>query len=324
MTRVGVIGVGSLGQHHARVYASLPGCELVGVVDADPGRAAEIARKNRCQAFGDPAALIGKVDAVSVVVPTALHYQVGRAFLEAGVHCLIEKPLSTDLAEADALIESARRSGAVLQVGHIERFNPAILALKQHRSEPLFIEAHRLGPYSPRNTDIDVVLELMIHDLDIVLSFVGRPVASVQAVGLPVLSHTEDIANVRLQFEGGCVANLTASRVTLAKQRKIRLFTRDAYLSVDYLAKEVRVQRLKEGADPSQAGSMVGLARMVTSETLKLKDEEQLKLELESFLHVVKHGGQPVVSGQDARDAVALGLEIRRQMVEHRRRVLGA
>lgn len=323
MIRVGVIGVGSLGQHHARVYASLPGCTLAGVVDSDPARAAEIARKHRCPAFDDPAALLGKVDAVSVVVPTAMHYAVGRVFLEAGVHCLIEKPLSTDLGEADALIAAARAGGALLQVGHIERFNPAILALKEHRSRPLFIEAHRLGPYSPRNTDIDVVLELMIHDLDIVLALVGRPVERVDAVGLPVLSHTEDIANVRLVFEGGCVANLTASRVTTDKQRKIRLFTRDAYLSVDYLAKQVRVHRLKEGADPSQAGSLFGLARMVTTETLKIRDEEQLKLELESFIEAVRAGSRPVVNGEDARAAVALGLEIRRQMSEHRAKVLG-
>jgi predicted dehydrogenase len=321
--RVGVVGVGSLGQHHARVYAALPGCELTGVVDADLGRAKEIGRKNGCPAFTAPEDLLGKVDAVSVSVPTALHFQVGRIFLEAGVHCLIEKPLSTDLAEADALIAAALKSGAVLQVGHIERFNPAILALKEHRSEPLFIEADRLGPYSPRNTDIDVVLELMIHDLDIVLAMVGRKVERVEAIGLPILSKTEDIANVRLNFEGGCVANLKASRVTTQKQRKIRIFTRDAYLSVDYLSKQVKVYRLKEGADPTQAGSLLGVSRMITTETLKIKDEEQLKLELESFVETVRTKGRPVVSGQDARDAVALGLEIRRQMAEHRIRVLG-
>jgi predicted dehydrogenase len=324
MIRVGVIGVGSLGQHHARVYANLPGCTLVGVVDADPGRAKEIARKNNTEAFAAPKDLLGKVDAVSVAVPTALHYEVGKPFLEAGVHCLIEKPLSTDLAEADALIDAARRSGAVLQVGHIERFNPAILALKEHKSEPLFIEADRLGPYSPRNTDIDVVLELMIHDLDIVLAMVGRKVERVEAIGLPVLSRTEDIANVRLNFEGGCVANLKASRVTMAKLRKIRIFSRDAYLSVDYLAKQVKVHRLKPGADPTQAGSLIGVSSMITTETLKIHDEEQLKLELESFIETVRSGGKPVVSGEAARDAVALGLEIRRQMAEHRRKVLGA
>jgi predicted dehydrogenase len=211
----------------------------------------------------------------------------------------------------------------VLQVGHIERFNPAILALKEHKSEPLFIEAHRLGPYSPRNTDVDVVLELMIHDLDIVLAFVGRKVEKVEAVGVPVLSHTEDIANVRLAFEGGCVANLTASRVTLKKERKIRLFTRDAYLSVDYLEKKVHLYRLKEGADPSKAGSMLGLTAMVESETLKIEDVEQLKSEIASFVHAIETKTRPVVTGEDARDAVALGLEIRRQMAVHRKKVLG-
>lgn len=324
MIRAGVLGVGNLGQHHARVYTQIKGVELVGVVDPDEARARELAKKLKTEAFTKPEQLLGRVDCVSVVVPTALHLQIAMPFLRAGVHCLVEKPLTTDLAEADQLIDAARASGALLQVGHIERFNPAILALKEFKGQPLFIEAHRLGPYSPRNTDIDVVLELMIHDLDIVLALVNRKVLSVQSVGLPVLSHTEDIANVRLAFEGGCVANLTASRVTLAKQRKIRLFTREAYLSVDYLAKEVKVYRLKEGADPTQASSMLGLAKMVHMETLKIKDEEQLKLELESFVEAVRGGTRPVVNGEDGRDAVALGLEIRRQMAEHRKTVLGA
>jgi predicted dehydrogenase len=324
MIRVGVLGVGNLGQHHARVYTQLPGCSLVGVVDADEARAKEIAKKLKCQAFTKPQDLVGKVDAVSVVVPTALHTAVARPFLDAGVHCLVEKPITVDLAEADELIEAAQRGKAVLQIGHIERFNPAILAIKEHQAEPLFIRADRLGPYSPRNTDIDVVLELMIHDLDIVLAMVGRKVLKVEAIGIPVLSRTEDIADVRLTFEGGCVANLTASRVTMDKQRKIRLFTRKGYLSVDYLAKQAKLYTLKEGADPSQAGSLIGLSRMVSVETLKIKDEEQLKLELESFLGAIKHGTRPVVSGEDGRDALALGLEIRRQMAEHRKLILGA
>lgn len=323
MIRVGVLGVGSLGQHHARVYTQLPGCQLVGIVDPDPARAAEIAKKNKCQAFAKPADLLGQVDAVSVVVPTALHTPVAKPFLDAGVHCLVEKPITIDLAEADLLIEAARKSGALLQVGHIERFNPALLAIKEHQDEPLFIRADRLGPYSPRNTDIDVVLELMIHDLDIVLAMVGRKVLKVEAVGLAVLSRTEDIADVRLEFEGGCVANLTASRVTMDKQRKIRLFTRKGYLSVDYLAKTAKRYTLKEGADPTQAGSLIGLYSMVESETLKIKDEEQLKLELASFLDAIKNKKRPVVSGEDGRDAVALGLQIRQLMAEHRKKVLG-
>ena len=324
MIRVAVLGVGNLGQHHARVYTQLPGVALVGVVDADEARGREVAKKLKVEAFTRPEQVLGKVDAVSVVVPTALHTPVALPFLKAGVHCLIEKPLTIDLAEADLLIDAARASGALLQVGHIERFNPAILAIKEFKGQPLFIEAHRLGPYSPRNTDIDVVLELMIHDLDIVLALGGRKVTSVQSGGLAVLSHTEDIANVRLAFEGGCVANLTASRVTTAKQRKIRIFMREAYLSVDYLAKEVKVYRLKEGADPSQAGSILGLAKMVAMETLKIKDEEQLKLELESFTEAIRGRTRPVVNGEDAREAIALGLEIRQQMAAHRQAVLGA
>jgi predicted dehydrogenase len=323
MIRVGVLGVGSLGQHHARVYTQLEGCTLVGVVDHDPARAKEIAKKNKCEAFATPQAMLGKVDAVSVVVPTALHTEVAKPFLDAGVHCLVEKPITIDLADADKLIEAAKKSGALLQVGHIERFNPAIIAIKEHQEEPLFIRADRLGPYSPRNTDIDVVLELMIHDLDIVLAMVGRKVTKVEAVGLAVLSHTEDIADVRLEFEGGCVANLTASRVTMDKQRKIRLFTKKGYLSVDYLAKTAKRYSLKDGVDPTQAGSLLGLYKMVTSESLKIKDEEQLKLELGAFLDSIKHKKRPVVSGEDGRDALALGLQIRQLMAEHRKKVLG-
>ncbi len=314
--RAGVIGVGSLGQHHARVYTQLPGVRLAGVVDADPARAREIAKKHRCPAFQDPAQLLGQVDLVSIVVPTALHFGVARLFLEAGVHCLLEKPMTTDLDEADRLLALAKETRALLQVGHIERFNPAILAIRKFKSPPLFIEAHRLGPYSPRNTDIGVVLELMIHDLDIVLDMVGGEVASVEALGVPVLSRTEDIANVRLRFRGGCVANLTASRVTTEKQRKIRLFTRESYLSVDYLKKEVKVYRLKEGADPSQAGSLLGLSKMIAMETLPIRDEEQLKLELGSFADCVREGSRPLVSGEQGRQALALGLEIERQIRE--------
>jgi predicted dehydrogenase len=231
--------------------------------------------------------------------------------------------MTTDLKEADELLELASRRKALLQVGHIERFNPAILAIQALKGRPRFIEAHRLGPYSPRNTDTGVVLELMIHDLDIVLDLVGEPVERVEALGVPVLSKTEDIANVRLKFKGGCVANLTASRVTLDKQRKIRIFTREAYLSVDYLAKKVKVYRLKEGADPTQAGSLLGLASMVHVETLVIKDEEQLKLELQSFVDCVRSGQTPLVSGEQGRAALALGLEIEQQIQSNLKAMLG-
>ena len=324
MIKVGVVGVGHLGQHHARVYTQLKGCKLVGVADADPARAAEIAKKLHCDHFSRPSELIGLVDAVSVVVPTALHHEVASIFLKKGVHCLLEKPMTIDLAEADSLLELSKKHKALLQIGHIERFNPAIVAMNEFKLEPLFIEAHRLGPYSPRNTDIGVVLELMIHDIDIVLAMVGKKVERVEAVGIPVLSHTEDIANVRINFDGGCVANLTASRVTTKKERKIRVFSRDAYVSVDYLAKEARLYKLKDGADPTQAGSLIGLSKMVVSEKLKIKDEEQLKLELEAFLNSIATGVDAVVTGRQGRDAVALGLEIQAQMAAHRTGVLGS
>jgi len=323
--KVGVVGVGHLGQHHARVYSELREAKLIGVADPDKARAREVAQKCRCDHFGDPAEMLGLVDAVSIVAPTHLHHAVAAPFLKRGVHCLIEKPLSTDLGQADELIAMAKASGAKLQVGHIERFNPALLAIHDKVGDPLFIEAHRLGPYSPRNIDTGVVLELMIHDLDIVRALVGadKKVIKVDAVGLPVLSPTEDIANVRLTFEGGCVANLTASRVTLSKQRKIRLFSKEGYVSVDFLAKQAKVYRLKEGADPTQAGSLLGLTRMVATETLKIRDDEQLKLELAAFVKACREGSAPVVSGEDGREAVRLALLVQEQLRAHSAEVLG-
>ena len=323
MIKTAVVGVGNLGQHHARVYQELEDSRLMAVVDADEKRAREIARRHKCDWFTDPAELIGLVDAVSIVVPTAMHFDLAKTFLEKGIHCLLEKPMTETLEQADALLKIAEESGALLQIGHIERFNPAIRAIQGLRTEPLFIEAHRMGPYNVRNTDTGVVLDLMIHDLDIVNDLVGKPVEKVEAVGVPVLSPTEDIANVRLVFEGGCVANVTASRVTTKQERKIRIFTRDGYLSVDYLKREVKVYRLKEGADPTTAESLVGLSRMVEIETLPIKNEEQLKLELGAFVQSVVKGEHPEVSGRHGRNALALGLEVQKQVAEHRKKMLG-
>ncbi len=321
--KVGVVGVGNLGQHHARVYSQLPGVKLVGVADRDPARAREVARKVGCLPFSDPEELLGLVKAVSIVVPTAGHFALAERCLKAGIACLLEKPMTETLEQADILLGLAEQTGATLQVGHIERFNPALQAVGKLKNKPLFIEAHRLGPYSPRGTATGVVLELMIHDLDLVLDMVGEPLESVEALGVPILSKTEDIANVRLRFRGGCVANLTASRVTTEKQRKIRIFTREAYLSIDFLAKQVKVYRLKEGADPSQAGSLIGLTRMVAVERLAIRDEEQLKLELASFVEAVREGKRPVVSGPEGRAALALGLEVESQIRRAIRERLG-
>jgi len=314
LLKVGVVGVGNLGQHHARVYSQLPGVKLVGVADRDAERAREVARKVGCDHFSDPEELLHLVKAASIVVPTAGHFALAERCLKAGIACLLEKPMTETLEQADALLALAEQSGVALQVGHIERFNPAIQAVGKLKGKPLFIEGHRLGPYSPRGTATGVVLELMIHDLDLVLDMVGEPLESVEALGVPILSKTEDIANVRLRFKGGCVANLTASRVTTEKQRKIRIFTREAYLSIDFLAKQVKVYRLKEGADPSQAGSLIGLTKMVAIERLEIRDEEQLKLELASFVEAVREGKQPLVSGREGRAALALGLEVESQI----------
>jgi len=312
--KVGVVGVGNLGQHHARVYSQLPGVKLVGVADRDAERARAVARKVGCDYFSDPEELLQLVKAASIVVPTAGHFALAERCLKAGIAILLEKPMTETLEQADILLGLAEKSGAILQVGHIERFNPAIRAVGKLKSKPLFIEGHRLGPYSQRGTDTGVVLELMIHDLDLVLDMVGEPLESVEALGVPILSKTEDIANVRLRFRGGCVANLTASRVTMEKQRKIRIFTREAYLSIDFLAKTVKVYRLKDGADPTQAGSLIGLSKMVAIERLVIRDEENLKLELASFVESVVEHKRPLVSGREGRAALALGLEVEAQI----------
>ena len=322
MIKVATIGVGSLGQHHARVYTQLDGVELVGVVDSDIAQAKKIAKKLKCRYFKTAQEVIGLVDAVSVVVPNEAHCEIGSLFLANKVHCLIEKPMTMNIDEANTLIKLSDENSAILQVGHIERFNPAVLAIESMKFEPLFIEAHRLGPYSPRGISTGIVMELMIHDIDIVLQMVKRKVKDVQAVGVPVLSSTDDIANVRLSFEGGCVANLTASRVTTKMERKIRIFSRTGYLSIDFLKKEARVYKLRDGSDPTQAGSLIGLSKMIEIKKLKIKDEEQLKLELNSFINCIKKNESPIVSGRQGRDAVALGLNIQKQLTKHLKEVM--
>src|SRR5438876_6662748 len=245
--RAGVIGVGALGQHHARVYESLPEARLVGVYDRHRGRAAEVAARHSCRAFADLRELLAEAEAVSVAVPTVDHHRVARAVLEEGRHVLVEKPMASTLAEADDLIRAAGERGLVLQVGHIERFNPAVDVLRATVKEPRFIEVHRLGEFSPRSLDIDVVLDLMIHDLDILLSLDGSEAVRVDAVGVPVLTPKVDIANARVRFASGLIANLTASRVSAEKVRKFRVFAPRTYISVDFAARQAVVYRLVDG-----------------------------------------------------------------------------
>jgi predicted dehydrogenase len=303
--RVGVVGVGALGRHHARVYASLPDASLVGVADIKAGRAEEVAMPLETQAFTDYRRLLGKVDAVSIATPTTLHADIGAEFLDAGVNVLVEKPISHTLAEADQLINAAERSRRVLQIGHLERFNPAVKALREIVHRPRFFEAHRMGLFSPRSLDIDVILDLMIHDLDIISLLVCSPPAQISAVGIAILSRRIDIANARIQFADGCVANVTASRVSMEKIRKLRLFQKQEYISLDYTRQDVTIYGLvppKPGGTPEIAG------RHLTPER-----KEPLEEELRSFLNAIRSGGGVECSGQEGRNALGLALQILRQ-----------
>jgi predicted dehydrogenase len=279
----------------------MAGVRLVGVVDPEAGRAASVAKSAGCAVFPDLARLLKEVRAVSIVVPTPLHYDVARPCLEAGVDVLLEKPMTVTLEQADGLIAEADRRGAILQIGHLERFNGAIRAVERFVASPRFIESHRLGPFMERGTDVDVVLDLMIHDIDIVLSLVHSPVEEVRAVGVPVLSSQVDIANARIEFANGCAANVTASRVSKDKMRKIRLFQRDAYISIDYQKQDAVVYR--------RVTDDAGRPTVVFEPILVAKDEP-LKAELESFVRTVNERATPVVSGRDGREALRVALEV--------------
>jgi predicted dehydrogenase len=295
--RAGVIGVGALGRQHARVWADLAGARLVGVCDSDAGRAAEVAGAHGCRAFPDAASLLAEVDAVSIAVPTVSHHALTRLALERGRDVLVEKPITATLAEADDLVALAEARGAVLQAGHIERFNPATRVLLEAGKGARFVEVHRLGSFSARSLDVDVVLDLMIHDLDIVLALDGSEPVQIDAVGVPVLTPKVDIANARLRFASGLIANLTASRVSVEKVRKFRVFAPRSYVSVDFSAREAQVYRLE--ADES------GRPRIV-SERQAAPDEEPLRRQIDSFLSAVRTRATPVVSGADGRRALAL------------------
>ena len=305
--RAGVVGVGALGRHHARVWAGMQGARLVGVVDADPARAAAVAAEHGGRAFPDAAALLAEVDAVSVAVPTESHHPVARMALDGGKDVLLEKPMSATLGEADDLMALAAARGAVLQVGHIERFNPATAPLLSAGKGARFVEVHRLGSFSPRSLDVDVVLDLMIHDLDIVLSLDGTPPVQIEAVGVPVLTARVDIANARLRFASGLIANLTASRVSLEKVRKFRVFAPRTYVSADFTAREAQVFRLEadEGGRPR-----------IASERHGAPDQEPLRLQIEAFARAVRERSRPVVTGEDGRRALALAHAILERMAE--------
>jgi predicted dehydrogenase len=329
--KVAVIGTGSLGKEHARLYASLDrsGTELAGVFDANHSQAERVAEKCRTRVFHSLEEAAATADAFSIVTPTSTHFEIARQLLARGKHVLVEKPMTETSAQAADLVEIARAKRVILQVGHVERFNPAFKYMESVATDPRFIEAHRLSPYPARSIDIGVVLDLMIHDLDVVLAFVKSPVASVDAIGIPVLSASEDIANARIRFENGCVANLTASRVSAERLRKIRVFSggpNTSYVSLDYRAQEGFIYRIaREGEEESSLLKKLLSAKdsaivsefggkRIVREPVPIEKDEPLKLELQSFVRCVRQQQTPVVSGESGKRALDLAMEITRQV----------
>lgn len=306
--RAAVIGAGYLGRFHAQKYKTLDGVELVGVVDTDREKAAAVATELGVQAFADHHELLGRVDLASVVVPTNCHYAVTRDLLEAGCHALVEKPFTETVAEAEELIRRAQQLRVALQVGHLERFNPAILALEGVLNNPMFLESHRLTSFRSRGTDVNVVLDLMIHDIDIILSMVPAAVKSISAVGVPILSDEVDIANARIEFDNGCVANVTASRVSQHAMRKIRVFQSDAYISIDYQKHRIGVCRKGEKGFP-----VPGLPGIVLNEQ-QFEEGDSLMSEIRAFVQAVRNGTEPTVTGEDGKRALELALQISQQL----------
>jgi predicted dehydrogenase len=294
--RVAVIGAGRLGSIHARIYSQLQEAQLVAICDSLPGRAETVAAPFGCRAVRDYRELLGQVDAVSVAVPTQAHFEIAKEFLSRGVHSLVEKPMTATLPEADRLLALSRKAKAVLQVGHVERFNVVLRRVQDSLKNPRFIEVHRLAPFQPRGTEVGVVLDLMIHDIDLLLWLVRSPVRRVEAVGVRVLTPHEDIANARITFRNGAVANLTASRISKEGMRKFRIFQPDSYVSMDLLGLSVDLFRHEAG--------------QIRHEQLSLSGEEPLKAELSGFLDAIRHRTPPPVSGREAREALALALKI--------------
>ncbi len=316
--KTAVIGVGSLGQHHARNFAELAedgSTEFIGVCDADEARAKEIAGKNDCQYFTDWRELIGKVDAVSIVTPTELHCEIACAFLEKGVHCLVEKPIAMTLAEVDKMTAIAEKSDAKIMVGHLERYNPAMVALRPHVTKPLYFEIHRVSPFPNRSLDVDVVLDVMIHDLDAINWLVGEDVKleSIHAVGIPIISDKVDAANARIEFENGAVANITASRVGTEKIRKTRFYQTNSYVVLDYATKFASVTSLNPDAEHILLGINVN--------KLEVEDVEPLRAELSDFIDAIVNDKTPPITAQDGRRALNLALQVLDKIEKHRNRL---
>lgn len=305
--KAGVIGVGYLGRFHAQKYAMLENVELVGVADINEENAKKVAEEVGCEAFTDYKELLDKIDIASIVVSTPYHHKVGKDCLNKGIDILLEKPMTTTVEEADELIKIAEENGKLIQVGHLERYNPAVVALKDTVKKPMFIESHRLSFFHERGTDVSVVLDLMIHDIDIILNFVKSDVKTIHAAGTPIVTDNVDIANVRLEFESGCIANITASRISTKIQRKIRLFQKDAYVSVDFANKSIEIIE-QDGSESD--GPLPGM----THKTLPIEESDALEQEIRAFVASVEKGEKPAVSGEVGRDALKVALTVMEQI----------
>jgi predicted dehydrogenase len=318
--KVGVIGVGHLGRLHVQNYKLISDVEIVGIYDVDFKRVQEVANEFQVKAFDNLEPLLEQIEVASIVVSTTNHFDITQACLERGIHCLVEKPITGTLSEADRLIQISNEKHLILQVGHIERFNPAIVALNDVELHPMFIESHRLASFNPRGTDVAVVLDLMIHDIDIILHLVKSPVTKIDASGVAVVTDEVDIANARLGFANGCVANITASRISQKKMRKMRLFQRNAYIGIDFLQKFSEIYQLVDSNQakiqpnqiPIEFGQLnqYGKLKKITYERRQIEEANALKMELESFLNSVKTGKRPAVSGVDGREALRVAIQI--------------
>jgi predicted dehydrogenase len=313
--RVAVVGVGDFGRNHVRVYRQMEGVELVGIVEPDGVRAGRVASEYGTEVFPDLESLIGRVDAASVAVPTIEHARIGCLLLARGIDVLMEKPIASSLSEADLLVDAARQHARVLQIGHLERFNPAFMAILPIIKEPLYFEVHRLGVFSPRSLDIDVVYDVMIHDLDILLTLADSPVTSIHALGIPVITDKVDIAHARLEFASGAVANLTASRVSTERVRKLRFFQEHEYISLDYARQDALRIRVRQPAPQPQ----------FDFEPIPTRQEEPLAAELRAFVHAVRHRAAPQIDAGAGRRALELADKVMVGILEHNQRVqLGA
>lgn len=307
---VGAIGVGHLGRHHARLYAANPSARLVGVADTDFEQCSAIAKMNGTGSYSDYRELVDKVDAISIATPTVTHYEIARYCLSRGKHVLVEKPIASTITEAEELVSLAHKKNVVLQVGHLERFNAAVVELQRLIKQPGFIETQRLGSFSARSIDVDVILDLMIHDIDIVLSLVKSPIKNIHAVGVPVITDKVDIANARLIFTNGCVVNLTASRVSLEPTRKIRIFQRNLYISLDYATQNLFTCSMQR--PPTDGATSFPV---ISKDTISITPVEPLKAEIDSFISCILQGTSPLVSGDDGLAALRVAFEIRNHMM---------